>query len=75
MTNEELIKKYKKIYRRKTGKNLSDKVAWDQAFNLITLVDAIYKPINSKFSIQGFESKKTSKNRGKGVQIRKEIGL
>ncbi len=45
MTNEELVQKYKEIYKRKTGLDLSEQEALDQAMSLITLVNSVYKPI------------------------------
>ena len=45
MTNEDLIKKYKSLYREKTGQDLSDEEAFSQAMNLVTLVKVIYRPI------------------------------
>ncbi len=45
MTKEELVEKYKAIYKRKTGKDLSDQDALEQATKLITLVKAVYRPI------------------------------
>jgi len=41
MTNEELIKRYKAVHKEKTGLELSDEEAFDQAMKLITLVKAI----------------------------------
>lgn len=45
MTNKELVEKYKEIYKRKTGLDLSDQEALGQAMNLVTLVNSVYKPI------------------------------
>ena len=45
MTTDELIQRYKKLYKRKTGKELTDDEALDQAVKLVTLVEAIYRPI------------------------------
>jgi hypothetical protein len=48
MTNEELTKKYKELYKKKTGKDLSDAEAFEQAMKLVTLVNAVYQPIPKK---------------------------
>ncbi len=48
MTTEELVKKYKAIYKKKTGQDLSDEEAFNQAMSLITLVNAVYRPIKTK---------------------------
>ena len=47
MTNEDLVKKYKAIYKKKTGEDLSDEEAFSQAISLVTLVNAVYKPIKN----------------------------
>ena len=44
MNRDELIRRYKEIYKKKTGKDLSDDEAADQAEKLITLVGAITEP-------------------------------
>jgi hypothetical protein len=41
MTNEELVKRYKAVYKEKTGLELSDEEAFDQAMKLVTLVGAL----------------------------------
>ena len=45
MNNEELVRRYKEIYKRKSGKDLSDQDALEQAIALITLVDVVCRPI------------------------------
>ncbi len=41
MTNDELVKKYKAVYKQKTGQELRDEEAFEQAMKLVTLVKAI----------------------------------
>ncbi len=48
MTNDELVKKYKEVYKKKTGSELSDTEAFKQAMALVTLVGAIYDPLPVK---------------------------
>lgn len=43
--SKEVIREYKKIYKKKTGKELSNQEAFDQATNLLMVFDAVYKPI------------------------------
>jgi len=45
MISEKHLKEYKEIYKKKTGKDLSDQEALEQAIKLITLVKAVYQPI------------------------------
>jgi len=42
MTTEKLVQKYKEIYKSKTGQEISDEDALDQAIKLVTLVKAIH---------------------------------
>lgn len=44
MNRDELVKRYKEIYKTKTGKDLPDDEAFEQAEKLITLVGAIIEP-------------------------------
>lgn len=48
MISKELLEKYKAIYRKKTGKDISDQDASEQAIKLLTLVKAVYKPMTVK---------------------------
>jgi len=48
MTNEELVEKYKSLYKERTGQDLSNEEAFSQAMNLVTLVKQVYKPIIGK---------------------------
>ncbi len=50
MTSKEYLEKYKALYRKKTGKDISDKDALDGATKLIRLVKAIYKPMTQEES-------------------------
>ena len=45
MITDKMRKEYKEIHRKKTGKDLSDQEALEQATKLITLVKAVYRPI------------------------------
>ncbi len=47
MTREELVEKYKAIYKEKTSKDLPDDEAWNQALKLVQLVDAVH-PLYAK---------------------------
>lgn len=46
--SKETLEKYKTIYRKKFGKDISDQEALEQATKLITLVKAIYKPMTKE---------------------------
>ena len=40
-----MLKEFKEIYKRRTGKDISDQDALGSAIKLITLVKATYRPI------------------------------
>lgn len=48
MTKEELVKKYQRLYKKKTGKDLSYDKAFDQAMKLVTLVKVVYNPVTEE---------------------------
>ena len=48
MISKERLKEFKKIYKRRFGKILSDQVALESATKLLTLVKIIYKPITQE---------------------------
>jgi len=45
MIPQKTLDEYKRIYKEKTGEDLSDQEALEQATKLITLVKAVYRPI------------------------------
>jgi len=48
MISKEALEKFKAIYRKKTGKDISDQDALESATKLLTLVDLIYRPIKKE---------------------------
>lgn len=48
MISDEIVQKFKALYKKKSGKDLSDQEALDQATILINLVSAVYRPTSKK---------------------------
>ena len=48
MIPKETLEEYKRIRKEKSGEDIYDKQAFEEATNLITLVRAIYKPIKKE---------------------------
>lgn len=48
MIEEKYLKEYKRIYKQKTGKDISDQEALRQFTKLTTLVKNVYQPITKK---------------------------
>jgi len=46
--SKEAIREFKEIYKKKFGKEISDQEALEKATNLLTLFNAIYRPIPKK---------------------------
>ena len=46
--SKESIKEFKKIYKKRFGKDLSDQVALEKATKLLNLVKAVYRPMTKK---------------------------
>ena len=48
MISEERLKEFKKIYKKRFGKNLSDQSALEKATKLSRSVEIIYKPMTKE---------------------------
>lgn len=49
MLSQKALEEFKTIWREEFGTEISDQEATDQAINLLTLFDAIYKPIKCEW--------------------------
>ena len=56
MISKEALEKYKKIYKKKFGQDISDKEALEQATSLLTLTNAIYRPVKKSW-LKEFKNK------------------
>jgi hypothetical protein len=48
MISKEALEKFKRIYKKKLGKDLSDQDALEKATKLLRLVEIIYKPMTQE---------------------------
>lgn len=48
MISEKMLEKYKEIYKRKFGKDISDQDALEQATKLVRLVEIVYQPMTEE---------------------------
>lgn len=48
MLSTQALQEFKEIWRQEYGEEISDDFAVEQAINLLTLFDAVYKPIKSE---------------------------
>jgi hypothetical protein len=49
MLSKKELEDFKTIWRKEFGTEISDQEATDQAINLLTLFNAVYKPIKSEW--------------------------
>jgi len=49
MLSDKALKEFKNIWREQFGEEISDEKAAEEAINLLTLMDAVYKPIKNEW--------------------------
>jgi len=49
MISEQALKEFKQIWKEEKGENISDEFAMEEATNLLTLYNAIYRPIKKEW--------------------------
>jgi len=49
MVSEEALKEYKKLYKEEFNEEISDEKATEEAVNLLTLFNAIYRPVKKEW--------------------------
>lgn len=61
MISKQAIKEYKEIYKKEFGKAISDQEATEQAINLLSLMNVVYRPIKKTWLKEFEEKSKKSK--------------
>jgi len=56
MISEKALQEFKAIYKKKTGNDISDQDALESATKLLTLVNAVYRPIKKEW-LEEYEKK------------------
>jgi len=49
MISEQALKEFKQIWKEERGEDISDEFALEEAINLLTLYNKIYKPIKREW--------------------------
>ena len=49
MISKNALEEYKEIHRQETGEVFSDEILLDEAINLLTLFDRVYRPIKKEW--------------------------
>ena len=50
MLSDKALKEFKKIWKEEFGEDISDEKAAEQGINLLTMFDAIYRPIKKEWA-------------------------
>lgn len=56
MISKKALEEFKEIYKDEIGEDISDEEALDEAINLLTLMDKIYRPIKKAW-LEEFEKR------------------
>lgn len=61
MLSNTALREFKKIWKEQFGDDISDEKAAEEGINLLTLFDAIYRPIKKEWAdeLEGKEQSKT----------------
>lgn len=57
MISRKALEKFKVIWKKKFGQNIPDEVATDEAINLLTMFNAVYRPIKKEW-LDEYETKR-----------------
>lgn len=49
MLSKEALEEFKRIYKEEKGEEISDELAVEEAINLLTLFNAVYRPIKKEW--------------------------
>lgn len=49
MISKEALEEFKKIWREEHGEDISDEVALDEAVNLLTIMNVVYRPLKKEW--------------------------
>ena len=66
MLSDKALEEFKKIWREEKGEDISDEKAAEEAINLLTLMNAIYRPIKKEW-VEELEQK--DDERGKNASL------
>lgn len=61
MLSDKALQEFKKIWKEEFGEDISDEKAAEEGINLLTMFDAIYRPIKKEW-VDELEGKEQSKN-------------
>lgn len=49
MLSKEALEEFKRIYKEEKGEDISDELAVEEAINLLTLFNAVYRPVKKEW--------------------------
>jgi hypothetical protein len=73
MISKNALEEYKEIHRQETGEVFSDDVLLDEAINLLTLFDRVYRPIKKEWLKEYGRQYKTNRGMANNLQPERKI--
>lgn len=73
MISKNALEEYKEIHRQETGEVFSDDVLLDEAINLLTLFDRVYRPIKKEWLKEYGRQYKTNRGMANNLQSERKI--
>ena len=73
MISKNALEEYKEIHRQETGEVFSDDVLLDEAINLLTLFDRVYRPIKKEWLKEYGRQYKANRGVANNLQSEREI--
>ncbi len=73
MLSKHAFEEYKEIHREVTGEVLSDDVLFNEATNLLTLLDRVYRPIKKVWLQEYGQRNKTKRGVAENSQSKRKI--
>lgn len=73
MISKNALEEYKIIHRQETNEVFSDEVLLDEAINLLTLFDRVYRPIKKEWLKEYGRQYKTNRGMANNLQSEREI--
>ena len=73
MISKNALEEYKEIHRQETGEIFSDDVLLDEAINLLTLFDRVYRPIKKEWLKEYGRQYKTNRGVANNLQPERKV--
>lgn len=62
MISDQALREFKEIWKEEVGEDIADESAIDEAVNLLTAMNTIYRPIKKGWAKELLDNQETNKN-------------